>query len=121
MLKVNNKEESKTSTEFLLLTLLLTLSLLVSLLLTSNIFQTLHDVKYAEIRSLYGKKRKNSHKFYRLQYEVFFLPNKSPPHKSPQSIQSWSQRYSHSLVPPSPPLESCVFCSRHVVHFKPTL
>ena len=79
MFKVNNKEARTTSTVSLFLTLLLTLRILVSLLLTLNIFHILHDVKNAEIRSLYWKKRK----FNKLQIEVFFLPNVRPLYISP--------------------------------------
>ena len=85
MFNVNNKEATTTSTVSLFLTLLLTLRILVSLLLTLNIFHILHDVKNAEIRALYWKKRKKS-KFNRLQIEVFFLPNISPPYISPLNI-----------------------------------
>ena len=37
----------------------------------------LHNVKYAEMRALYWKKKK-SNKFNTLQIEVFFLPNIDP-------------------------------------------
>ena len=45
------------STVSLLLTLSLTWRILVSLLLTLNRFHNLHDMKHAEIRALYWKKK----------------------------------------------------------------
>ena len=62
----------------LFLTLSLTLHILVSLLLPLNIFHILHDVKHAETCALYRKKERKS-KFNRLQIEMFFLTNISPP------------------------------------------
>ena len=87
MFKVNNKEARTTSTVSLFLILSLTLRILVSLLLTLIVFHILQDVKNAVIRALYWKKRKKS-KFNRLQIEVFFLLNISPPHISPLNIAS---------------------------------
>ena len=78
MFKVNNTGARTTSMVSLISTLLLTLGILVSLLLTLNIFHILHHVKNAEKRALYSKKGKKS-KFNRLQFEVFFLSNISPP------------------------------------------
>ena len=75
MFKFNNKEARTMLPVSLLLTLSLTLRILMPLLLTLNIFYILHDVKYAKIRALCWK----SNKFNRLQIEVFFLPNISPP------------------------------------------
>ena len=77
MFKFNNREIRTMSMMSLLLTLVLTLCVLVSLLLTLNIFHILHSMKYAKIQILYWKKRKRSNKFnrFRLQVEVFFLPN----------------------------------------------
>ena len=76
MFKVNIKEARTTST----VSLSLIVRILVSLLLTLNMFHILHDMKNAEIRAIYWKRKKKS-KFNRLQIEVFitfFLEGESP-------------------------------------------
>ena len=85
MFKVNNKEARATSTLSLFLTLSLTLRILVSLLLTLNIFHILLNVKNAEY-VLYNGIHTLCCKRNRLQTEVFFIPNISPPLHSHPNI-----------------------------------
>ena len=51
MFKINKKNATTTPTVSLFLALPLTLGILVSLLFALNIFDTLHDIKNAEIRA----------------------------------------------------------------------
>ena len=75
----------------LFLTLLLISHILVSLLLTLNIFLTLHDVKNAEIRTLYWKKE-GKVSLSDCKLKCFFSsehkpPTLPPPYISPPPLQ----------------------------------
>ena len=127
MFKFNNKETRAMSTVSLLLTILLTLGILVPLLLTLNLF--------------YIYTGKKSNKFNRLQIEVFFVPNISPPVYKPSpnrgpSNLSFVRIYAQGVLTGihgismriycdllySFVLYSMVFCNRFVFqHFVPNI